>query len=274
MFGKLLKYEFRYMMRIFLPMWGLFLVLSVINGFTVPQMASSDGASIVGFLFMLALVLVASALWVVSFVVIIQRFYNGLLKDEGYLMFCLPVKSGALINAKGLAAVILMCITIVVGLLGIFVILSLSVWSDVSLSEVGRAIEQMFINLTGYGVGPFQLTMMVIWFILMMLSSVASFMYMIYLAMALGHLAKKHRVAWSIGAYLLINMLMSTVSTLVFQFADWPAIGELVMESMSGMSASQALVTMEVGYTVVNLVLTLLFFFITRWILETRLNLE
>lgn len=40
------------------------------------------------------------ALFVLTMIVIIQRFYKGLLCDEGYLMFTLPVKPWQLIATK------------------------------------------------------------------------------------------------------------------------------------------------------------------------------
>ena len=124
MFGKLCKLESRYLIRFFGPMWALVLVLSVINRYTFWAMEEETGSGLVGGLMMFALVMAASAMCVVALVAVIQRFYNGLLKDEGYLMFTLPVKSGALINAKGLMATIFTVITGIVGML-IFVIIGI-----------------------------------------------------------------------------------------------------------------------------------------------------
>ena len=44
--------------------------------------------------------------------------------------------------------------------------------------------------------------MMILWLIVLILVASASSLYKIYTAMALGHLAKKHRVGWSVAAYL------------------------------------------------------------------------
>ena len=43
MTGKLMKYELRGCMRIFLPLWAAVLVLSVINGFTIGNQANISG---------------------------------------------------------------------------------------------------------------------------------------------------------------------------------------------------------------------------------------
>lgn len=280
MFGKLMYYEFRYMLRIFVPMWVLFLVLSIINGFTMGVQSTGDyitqlylsDASWLTFLLLMALILVGSAMAVVALVVIIQRFYRGLLKDEGYLMFTLPVKSGALINAKGLSATILMAITAVVGILGMIILMVGISWGQLDgigelFSAIGRGIESL-------GLTPFSLIMVILWGILLAISSVASSLYLIYLALALGHLAKKHRVAWSILAYLGINLLQSAVTTFLASVTNWESVGEILMELVNGMTSAQSIVTVEIVSTVGYLVLTVIYFFVTRYILDHRLNLE
>lgn len=270
MFGKLCKYEWKYMMRFFLPMWGVLLVLGVINAFSAPHWLfdySSQGLEIAGGLLFLALYLGFFAVIIVTTVVVIQRFYNGLLKDEGYLMFTLPVKSGALINSKLLVSVVLMFITGVVGLVSIMAIVVSGIgWSDFwnGVGEVFRASD-----LSGL-----EWTMMILWFLVLILVASASSLYKVYTAMALGHLAKKHRVGWSVAAYLGMTMLGSTVWDIFLFNADWDSIGDILYRMMNGMSIPQSVVTVELIAIVFYAVLSVIFFLITRYILEKRLNLE
>ena len=78
--------------------------------------ASSFLASLPVFIPAMLYVALCIAVVVLAIVFIIQRFYNGLLKDEGYLMFTLPVKTWQLIKAKGLTALI---VTVISGVIGI-----------------------------------------------------------------------------------------------------------------------------------------------------------
>lgn len=271
MFGKLCKYEWKYMMRFFLPMWGVLLVLGVINAFSAPRWLFSydvgQGREIAGGLLFTALMLAFTAVCVVSLVVVIQRFYNGLLKDEGYLMFTLPVKSGALINSKLMVSVVLMFITALVGMVSIMTIVIGGVgWSDF---WDGFAWAFRASDLSGL-----EWTMIILWFLVLILVASAESLYKIYTAMALGHLAKKHRVGWSVAAYLGMTMLGSTLSNIFMFNADWDSIGDMMYRIMNGMNIPQSIVTMELIAIAFYAVLSVIFFFVTRYILEKRLNLE
>ena len=89
MLGKLLKYEFRATGRLFLPLYGALVIFALINALLlsfreIPQLPAV--------LAMLVNILLAIAVFVVTFIVMIQRFYKNLLSDEGYLMFTKKLK--------------------------------------------------------------------------------------------------------------------------------------------------------------------------------------
>ena len=62
---------------------------------------------------------VLAALGVMTVLPVIQRFYKGLLREEGYLMFTLPVESWKIVLAKALAAVLMIHISLIVGIFSI-----------------------------------------------------------------------------------------------------------------------------------------------------------
>lgn len=274
MFGKLCKYELRYMMRYFLPMWALVLVLSVVNRFTLFMDPSSSAGRLGQQLLVMALFFAAFGLCLVSLIVVVQRFYNGLLKDEGYLMFTLPVKSGALINAKGLVAVLLMFITGIVGVL-IFVIIGTKY---VSWAEFMQNVRIFLDECRQAGIGGGDWALMIVWGIVAVLVSTACSLYHIYTAMALGHLAKKHRVGWSIIAYVGITIVWQFLFSALIEllakvdFTNLSKIFERMLRSVD--TIPQAVVFTELAYIVVMGIGVAIYFFITRYILENRLNLE
>lgn len=270
MFGKLCKLEGRYLIRFFGPMWALVLVLSVINRYTFWAMENETGSGLVGGLSMLALVMAACAMCVVALVAVLQRFYNGLLKDEGYLMFTLPVKSGALINAKGLMATLFIVVTGIVGVL-IFVIIGSKafLWSDIT------AGFREFLRYTSEaGISGFDWTMIILWGIIAAVVTTASSLYHIYASIALGHLAKKHRVGWAVVAYIGINIAMSLLGGILGELGAVDSVWNLMGHLFNSLNDTQAVVMVELGWIACNAVLTVVFFFITRQILEKRLNLE
>ena len=61
---------------------------------------------------------------------VIQRFFRGLLGDEGYLMHTLPVSPWQLIGSKLLCAVVTTLLSIVVAILSILLIMPIS-WINI-----------------------------------------------------------------------------------------------------------------------------------------------
>ena len=112
MFGKLMKYEMRYLIRIFAPMWVIVLALCTFSRLTIrPDL---DGMmymeGIQALLPVLAIMLAVTAIitmMIVATVVLLQRFYKGMYGDEGYLMFTLPVTTRSLIHSKAFSAVVM-----------------------------------------------------------------------------------------------------------------------------------------------------------------------
>ena len=76
------------------------------------------------------------------------------------------------------------------------------------------------------------------------------------------------------AAYLGISFLGSAVSNIFMFNADWDAIGDALHRMVTGMSIPQSIVVMELVAIAFYAVLSLIYFFITRYILEKRLNLE
>ena len=104
MLGKLMKYDLRSGIRTFALIWIGLAALAAINGLTLRIAFDGDIQSelanfIITVLPMVLLVALYVAMGIFMLVFIINRFYKGLLGDEGYLMFTLPVLSGGLLFA-------------------------------------------------------------------------------------------------------------------------------------------------------------------------------
>ena len=123
MLGKLLKYDFRSMFRVFLPLWGALLAISFINRLTL----NSNSMGIPGLVLFIAYIGIIFAVMAVTLVLVVQRFYNGLLKSEGYLMFTLPVKPWQLIASKGIAAMVVTVLSVFMAGLSVLIIAQQSV---------------------------------------------------------------------------------------------------------------------------------------------------
>ncbi|MCD8126402.1 MAG: hypothetical protein LUD82_02675 [Clostridiales bacterium] len=280
MFGKLCKLELRYMMRNFLPLWGVALALALVNGLLLPATDWEDSGLLPGLL-LLVLVCVMIAMVVLCVVLIVQRFYHGLLKNEGYLMFTLPVKTGSLILSKGLAALVAMVGSALVGALAFLLLMG-----EVLL---GSGITGVFYNLyLASGISAGAWAAILTSGFLYLLASVAFGIQTIYLAQAVGHMASSHRVGVSVLAYIGLSMVLSILGDLASSvLTAFIPDGFLVEATVEVETLAEAVIEVETlaeavplltgGMLVeaaLQIVGTVIFFLLTRYILDTRLNLE
>lgn len=262
MLGKLLKYDLRSMVKQFAFIWPAALVMAVVNRFTIGLLDSGDTfPELVSGMSMLIYVFILMALDVVSLLFIIQRFYKGLLGDEGYLLFTLPAKSWQLILSKFLCAMITTIISILVAALSICILAPLS-FSDID------AFFRLLASFDGQ-ILVFFLEMVII------LLAAMSYMYLeFYLAMAIGHLFNKHRILISVVAFLAIGMVMNIITTLVGVTAIEVGVESLIMNLVMDAGEWAAWHTAVWSIIAYSAIPAAAFFFITNYILKHRLNLE
>ena len=257
MFGKLMKYELKSLLKGLLPLYGAILAVALINA----VMASFGiGNSIDGLPQVTAIMLyfgLCVAVAVVTFLVIIQRFYKGLLGQEGYLMFTLPVPTWQLTLSKLLGAVITTILSGIVGMLSILLLGSL----NINWGLFFRDFADIFPHWT------LDATLFVIELIVLMLVGVAAMILEIYVAMALGHLANKHRIAMSFVWFVVLQTVLSFLTGLsAMALSYWPFFPVFYVNlSAHGMMWMMILPC---------LIEAAVFYFGTTWILKNKLNLE
>ena len=141
--AKLLKYDLRANLRTLLPLWlttiGLSLVCTLLYGARVtPQTAL--GRFLLLILPAIALVLLMGAMFTVSVVYMVRGFSRGLLGQDGYLMFTLPVSTSSLIASKALSALIVEVLTVVASGACVAVLITM----NATWAELRGAFEEMF----------------------------------------------------------------------------------------------------------------------------------
>lgn len=288
MFRKLCKYEFKSMARTLAPIYLAVIAVSLVNalmlgasfsgGYIQSAVFGSFWSRLVGVLHGVSLFVyfgVMVALGVLTLIVIIQRFYKGLLSDEGYLMFTLPVKPWQLIAAKGTAAFVM---SLASGLTALVSILILAVGAA-GPADLIRTLTSPYLwsqighILSAYPAWP----VFVLELIVLIIVSGLAQLYHLYCSMAIGHLTSKHRIALSLAAYVAMSMVLSIVSSLFMLLLGNPALGNLqhlINGMLSAASTSQVIHLALLGLTAVSMLELALFFFGTERILTRRLNLE
>ena len=264
--GKIMKYEFRSMFRLFLPMWLGILALSLVNRFTVKlQFGNEPVLNFLTGLTMFLYVVGIMAVVIVAFIFVILRFYRGVLRDEGYLTMTLPVSVDAVIWGKALAGWILMVLTTVVCIASGAVLLLTNEVVWVFQLSWDRLLEL---------IGSTTPTLIAVQVVLSALLSTLYNILFLYLAMAIGHLSRKHRVGASVLAY----VVMSTVLSTIYNTFLTPAILNFMMGYGFDRMTNQEIVAMISNglwiYLAAVVVACAVFYVPTRIILDKKLNLE
>ncbi|MBQ6403184.1 MAG: hypothetical protein IJI27_04705 [Oscillospiraceae bacterium] len=277
MLGKLMKYDLRSCLRKFGPLWAAMLALSVVTGlyFRFIHNAPERGllANLLTALLPTVLIGLFVAMGVMALVFIIQRFYKGLLGDEGYLMFTLPASAGAHIASKGLTALILELVSGLVAFIS--ALLLILVFQP---EEMSRGWREFALMLRQFDFSP-----ATPWLIgeglLLSLVAAAAETLKIYSAISLGHLGKKHRALWALLAYLGIDLAINILvgigvsSGLLSRFFGSGL--QLFTDGGALTAGATGLIAGSFGSLILwYLLLGTGFFFLTRFILKNHLNLE
>ena len=292
MLRKLCKYEFRSIFRTIIPIYIVVIAVSIITSISIAMNVDYADVKYVDnsvqwaiemnlpyklqhiftFVMSLAYFAVMVALFVLTVVIILQRFYKGLLCDEGYLMFTLPVKPWQLITSKGITAFVMTILSGIVSCISIFIMMlgslpyPLKFLAELfSLQNWVRIFGQLNETVPMWGVYVLEFIILVI------ISSLAS-LYQIYASMAIGHLAKKNRILMSVVAYVAISMILSFVGGI---FGVFSALTIQSSQNYLSINAGEAFLHALLIFSVITSIIEfVVFFVITERILSKKLNLE
>ena len=236
-------------------------VASSITMMGMPAQESSAGNAFYG-IAMALYVCAIIAIVVVTFVVVIMRFFRNLLGDEGYLMMTLPVTREENILAKLLTAVVW---TICSGVLVVLSIMLLVGAAD-GFADMIKAIQEFLSETPALIIGLV---------ILATILSVFASILMLYAAMGIGPNLLKNRVGGSILAFIIIaivsqilgfNVLWGTAVTSNYS-ATGVMMGPFASEAMNGGYAAL------IGSIISTAVVAVVCWFLTRFMLKRKLNL-
>ena len=272
MLGKLIKHEFRATGRILLPLLGAELLLAVLAGFSVRGLDRVENMGILGVMYVTTLVvffLGLFALSVVAFVLMIQRFYKNLLRDEGYLAMTLPVAVDEHLFAKLIVSYVWFA---AVGLLSIVSILTVTSIGarfggvvNADIGEIRDAVQSVGGKIGGGNLLLFFLELLLMGF----LGSCATCL-RCYSALAIGHSAADHKMLLSFVAYIVIGIALSVVRNSIL-IGLLPSIDPGAI--LAGMSSALQFHSIVFTGILVAALYCALFYFVTRWFLKNKLNL-
>ena len=263
MLRKLMKHELLATGRIMLPMFALVLLAGVGGNISTYRLLETDNGffNTVGVLLLTVFIVAIFAACLLSFALMVNRFYQNLLKDEGYLMMTLPVTVHEHIAAKLIVSMIWFALT------------ALTVWQAepamrfmLELGELMRTIDLSGQMMHAIVVCIEMLMLIVLWGVGVCLQ--------FYAAMAVGHSFSSHKLALSFVAYFVLQFALQIVSIAVANLLvsfDLDGILARFIANASDFTAIHVTLLLLMG---VALVFGAVHYVITAYFMKNRLNLS
>ena len=292
MLKKLLKHEFKATARFFLFLYSAVLVLAVINKLFWFIGIDNMVFNVVKGLITAAFVISIVGTILFTFLIIIYRFYKNLLTDEGYLSFTLPVNSTKHIVSKMLVSVLWIILTLVTM---IITVLIMGIGTDFynSLSLVLELAGEFF------RANP-ELIKFVVLIIIMLIFAMFTGILMFYASMTIGHLFSKHRIVASIISFFVIYFIVQALNSIVLGATMLVSYGSSSLSSLgsdpefistdpNSLDLSSAFIggsglayenfvgmifTIIIIAIVMQVVFSAVYFSVSRYILNKKLNLD
>lgn len=263
MLGKLIKHEFRAVSKILGILHLALGFITVIGMIAINFGSTNENLQMIsGFtLVMYILILLAVAVAVTIYLVV--RFYRNIFTDEGYLMNTLPVKSYELIFSKLIVSFVWCIINVICTAFSIFLLcLSQSTLDDISVVWV--TISNELLVETGVSM----------WTILpfIIIGCIISALYMFtmfYASIAIGQTFKNHKVLFSLGAYVVLYFISQIISTLALI-----PFGFVTIVNTDTVNLQNTIFPIMCLSYLASFALLVIYFVITNYIMNKKLNLE
>lgn len=271
MLRKLMKYEFKATKRIMLPAIIVLFLISIFNGvfFGViePHISKNNiFVNLFGGVGMTAYVLGIIGIFIISGLLALFRFYKSDLSNEGYLTHTLPVTISKEILSKIIIGTFWIVVTGIVVMFSIFVILMVSGAlniTDIDWTSFKEVINAIFTEEGGLAF------IAIIYLIIIIILGCSSKILNVYASMAIGFSAKKNKILCSFGAYMVLSLILTVITTVAGMVLSNP-----LKAMMSTLSNAAAFHLLFIGVILYILILNAAYFFITKYMMENRLNLE
>jgi len=272
-----MKYEFRAVARIVLPMFIVFLCAAMImslgfilDGRVLHFLESNENnvlsalAGIAVVIFVLGLIFLLVAINIAVSVLIIYRFYVSFFTDEGYLTFTLPLTIDCHLMIKIFSMFLWSLLSLVVTFVGLLIILGgVAIGYTDALKEFWTEFQYIFEMMwisykTEFGAAPLLLGI-----ISLIVTSVFQ-SFLLYFSIALGCMIfKKHRLLGAIISIFCVDTIYSV-------FASFSSSIVTIFGLVSGV----AFIVASVISIVLSVIGIIAAYCAMKYILERKLNLD
>lgn len=260
MLTKLLKYDFKSLSKALLPIYGISLLLALFTRIFNMLVDKFPIFSVPNGFISVAFVIFLIVLPILTFIFTILKFYQNLVKDEGYLMHTIPVSKSNLILSKAISASVYLMISVVM----VFLLLLVGVygvWFD------NKAINTL-IKVLGYIDKTFFMLMILSIFIGVLLNQI-----MIYASIALGQKHNNKIIYSIIYGFVLYNVTQigSVILMLPFMLFDSNYQKYIQASNISDFGLINGFLGLSL---IISILFIIAYYFLAVWAFNKKLNLE
>lgn len=258
MLNKLIKYDFKSLFKTLTPIYLITLLLAIFTRFSMflaDRSAIFDyPAGLICGLCVIAIIGIPFATFIVSII----KYYNNMVKDEGYLTHTLPVKKSSLIISKLLTSSILVGISILVSIAAVFLgfDIDMKIIKDL-FTELFDKVDHLFIFLIALAV--------VVGYISNMLT--------VYAAIALGQKHNGNKKVYSIvyGIVLYnVNQIVSSIIIFIPSLFNKNYM-KYLEQDMPPYTFLNGFMTFAL---IISIIMGIAYYFLTVKTMEKKLNLD
>ncbi|MCM1145199.1 MAG: hypothetical protein NC318_01655 [Blautia sp.] len=265
MLGKLMKYEWKATWKLLVPM-DLFVILMAILAYITVRLSFFDSdnylVTMTGGIIILTYILSMFVIAVATMIYLIYRFYTSVYGEEGYLLHTLPVDKHHIIIAKSVVSAVWVILNIVIIYLSAAFLLT-------SQSEVARTIAKSYeyyaeIVDGGNRITAFSVVMTLLASFFALLARILK----ITACVSLGQLSSNHKVLASFGFYYGIYFIQRMFTVIYYVALT------LMAETVDDGYASALLDTSWEFTMISSLIYCVIFYFLTWYMMDKKLNLD
>ena len=262
MLKKLMKYEFKATGRVYLPLFAALIILAGVNRLLMFLNLETPGE--IGIVISVILII---GIFVLTLILTIQRFRQNLLSNEGHLMMTLPVSTDSLILSKLFVSAVWTVASTIVVALAIMIMAATKDFLEQLVISIKWIGGQLAINAPR--TVAYSIEIIVVIAIMVLLWAL-----MLYACMSLSMLVNKRRGLFTFGAFILITTAMQIAFAVVVAVGRALNISTLLGRIFGGLSSFWLSQVCVAGVLLIQLILCVVFYIITRLMLKYRLNLQ
>ena len=284
MLGKLIKHEFRATGRLMAPLFGAMLLLAVFVRVSDLILSAADVPvffEALNSLLLIVYVLAILSVTVFSTVLMIKRFHQNFLTDEGYLMFTLPTSVHSLLWSKLITAALFFIFTFLADALAVAIV----VWRGGTARDLFESIVGLFRELNSFYMAngiALALEILALEILALLLVSLLVTCLLFYAPMSIGYSFANHKGLLSVVFYFVIQAILQIFGVAVLSgVVSDTAFHRLLTDAMDNLGRTDtAAAAMQAAHGTMllalftELFLGVLLYFLTYVMLRKHRNLQ